>query len=84
MILTVVLSHFAFGKEPHLNFYFAMALIINAIVLYNLPAAAPSTALVPPATAVTLPTSHRERSSIQEGDALAAQSSLLETEAESE
>ena len=44
MILTVVLSHFAFGKEPHLNFYLAMVLIINAIVLYNLPAAAAAAA----------------------------------------
>lgn len=39
MIMTVVLSHFFFGREPHLNFYLAMAIIINSIVLYNLPAA---------------------------------------------
>lgn len=39
LLVWLMKSHFAFGAEAHLNFYFAMVIIINAIILYNLPAA---------------------------------------------
>ena len=39
MIVTVALSAAVFGREPHLAFYLAAALVFNAIVSYNLPSA---------------------------------------------